>query len=462
MELYIILTYILFFTKEVVKMPNNEVYLLKIFKEVIISFFCYSIGIFIAIWAIGIETIISFLDNIGLANNTAYIVIIGITLLLLLIYSIYMVINGEVLKINRFSEKINLEKKELIRKSSEIKKYYDIKKTKANSFFEKVYQEFRKVVGEEIISKPYFAQIYADYIFYLDIRIADYLESKSRPAVKASEEIRLIAKEKRDLFKKLKVLENQLSIYENIFPWLEEFKEINLTELEQIINFSNNSEEYEELRTYISPKEYNSLSNVEKYQLALDRYKEYPNKTNWQIGIEFERYIGYLYEEKGYYVTYYGALKGFGDLGRDLIIEKGKEIKVIQCKNWSKKKTIHEKHIFQLFGSMVLLQLEYPNKNIKGEFITTTSLSEVSKQVAKKLNIIIIENYIYDKQYPCIKCNISKRDGTKIYHLPFDQQYDKVHIEMNRGEFYASTILDAEEKGFRRAYRWRGDGEFPK
>jgi hypothetical protein len=27
-----------------------------------------------------------------------------------------------------------------------------------------------------------------------------------------------------------------------------------------------------------------------------------------------------------------------------------------------------------------------------------------------------------------IKCNISKRSGEKIYHLPFDQQYDKVKI----------------------------------
>lgn len=28
--------------------------------------------------------------------------------------------------------------------------------------------------------------------------------------------------------------------------------------------------------------------------------------------------------------------------------------------------------------------------------------------------------------YPLIKCNVSMRDGEKIYHLPFDQQYDRV------------------------------------
>ena len=57
--------------------------------------------------------------------------------------------------------------------------------------------------------------------------------------------------------------------------------------------------------------------------------------------------------------------------------------------------------------------------------------------------------------YPCIKCNISI-SGEKIYHLPFDQQYDKVKIN-GRGECYVGTILEAEKKGFRRAFRWKGN-----
>ena len=54
--------------------------------------------------------------------------------------------------------------------------------------------------------------------------------------------------------------------------------------------------------------------------------------------------------------------------------------------------------------------------------------------------------------YPCIKCNISA-DGTKIYHLPFDQQYDNVKIETHKGEFYCATVKEAEDAGFRRAFR---------
>ncbi|MFA6944293.1 MAG: hypothetical protein WC220_00200, partial [Pedobacter sp.] len=58
------------------------------------------------------------------------------------------------------------------------------------------------------------------------------------------------------------------------------------------------------------------------------------------------------------------------------------------------------------------------------------------------------------EKYPVIKCNIAS-DGEKIYHLPFDQQYDKTLIK-NNGEFYAATVREAENKGFRRAFRWRG------
>jgi hypothetical protein len=40
--------------------------------------------------------------------------------------------------------------------------------------------------------------------------------------------------------------------------------------------------------------------------------------------------------------------------------------------------------------------------------------------------------------------------------LPFDQQYDNTQI-INEGEFYAETINEAMSKGFRRAYKWKGN-----
>ena len=64
-----------------------------------------------------------------------------------------------------------------------------------------------------------------------------------------------------------------------------------------------------------------------------------------KIGRLYERYVGYIWEMKGYNVDYVGIFKGYEDLGRDLICHKGNEIVVIQCKNWSRFRTIYEKHI---------------------------------------------------------------------------------------------------------------------
>ena len=52
-----------------------------------------------------------------------------------------------------------------------------------------------------------------------------------------------------------------------------------------------------------------------------------------------------------------------------------------------------------------------------------------------------------------IKCNINRTTKEKIYHLPFDQQYDNVKID-DVGEFFAMTVQEAEDAGFRRAKRW--------
>ena len=55
--------------------------------------------------------------------------------------------------------------------------------------------------------------------------------------------------------------------------------------------------------------------------------------------------------------------------------------------------------------------------------------------------------------FPAIKCNVNSR-GEKIYHLPFDRDYDRTKIiNRDQGECYALTIKEAREKGFRRAYR---------
>jgi hypothetical protein len=117
---------------------------------------------------------------------------------------------------------------------------------------------------------------------------------------------------------------------------------------------------------------------------------------------------------------------------------------------------IHEKHIFQLFGTMVATRIENPMRIVTGTFTTTTSLSERARQFAQQLEIKVEENFPLS-DYPRIKCNIARRGGERIYHLPFDQQYDSTLVEPERGECWVDTVAEAEARGFRRAYKWKGE-----
>jgi hypothetical protein len=185
---------------------------------------------------------------------------------------------------------------------------------------------------------------------------------------------------------------------------------------------------------------------------------------NWKkspeiIGRDYERYIGYLYEKQGFTVDYNGVKMKLEDGGIDLICKKKEKIELVQCKYWGKDKIIHEKHINQLFGAYSY----HKNKVSKGDmfdgknkrevirpvFITNIILSEIAKDIAESLGIEVREKIELDITYPCIKCNIS-HSGKKIYHLPFDAQYDSTKIK-KKGERYVNSIAEAEELGFKHA-----------
>ena len=312
----------------------------------------------------------------------------------------------------------------------------------------------QSIIDSSLACTPFLAKQFADCFYIMDLEDANYLENKPRPAFTAAEKVRQISQQKRVLQEQCKLQEYQLNLYENAFPWLSDFKEISTEDLIQLSNAEDNpSDEYSTLRNWLSPQEYESLPTSERLQLALERYSN-RKKTNWQIGIEYERYVGYCYEKKGYKVRYFGATEGLEDMGRDLLVSHDKKMFVIQCKRWAADKTIHEKHIFQLYGTTVLQKMENPGKDVYGLFVTTTTLSELAKSCADYLHITVVENFQL-KPYPLIKCNVSK-GGEKIYHLPFDQQYDRVIINPDDGDRYAETVQEAESNGFRHAWKWSG------
>jgi hypothetical protein len=312
--------------------------------------------------------------------------------------------------------------------------------------------KLKKIAEQKAVGFPFLAHAYADFFMLEEMKLAKALVDKKHPARSAAEEVKILALQKRSLQFKSKLLQYQLNYYESLFPWLTEFKNEEIEEeLIRIENSKTQNTDQDGAYLWLTDGEYKNLPAREKYQLALERYRN-RKKTSFEIGRDYERYIGWTYERDGYAVYYQGIIKGFDDLGRDLIVTKGNEVKVIQCKYWASKKTIHEKHIFQLYGTKTSYQIENPDHKVLGHFVTSTSLSDRAKKFADHLGLKISESTPLE-EYPCIKCNISGKDGDRIYHLPFDQQYDSTKIEPEKGEFFCRTIAEAEERGFRRAMR---------
>ena len=324
-----------------------------------------------------------------------------------------------------------------------------------------------KISKEKALGFPWLATAYSDYLKLFDLKLANELENKKHPAMRAAEEIRAMSSEKSNLRRENKILRELHRYYENLFPWLIDFKGEDLDELIRQVNQPKTKDEDDPVAEWLSDAEYNSpkLSRAEKSQRALDRYWQ-SKKGPWQIGRDYERYIGYLHERDGFKVEYHGIELGLEDLGRDLICTKTSEVRIVQCKHWSAQKTMHEKHVCQIYGTAIAYEKKFAKErdlfgivSVKPWLYISCEASPTAKEFAGALGVTLIEKFPLAK-YPVIKCNVSLRDGTKIYHLPFDQQYDRTLIEY-KDECYVETVAEAEELGFRRAFRWRGTNPQP-
>ena len=260
------------------------------------------------------------------------------------------------------------------------------------------------------------------------------------------------------LFDKLKVL-NSDQIYTNKDRFLE-FEQmcngINKLKNTSIIlkNFIS-KKQTTPVPTYTPPQIHEppqpQLSNSER---LLKEYEEKQYLKAEEIGRRYERYIGYLCEIDGYKVDYNGIKKGVKDGGVDLICSKRKELVIIQCKCRDDQGQIHENTILQLIANLMKYKRKYPNKNVSAVIYTShDNLDDEAKATLadEVAHGALIHHIIkaYDNSYPKVKCNISD-NGEKIYHIPdHSSTYDRIQIEINKGEFFAKTIKEAESAGFR-------------
>ena len=228
---------------------------------------------------------------------------------------------------------------------------------------------------------------------------------------RAAYEVRVRGHELADARRRAKLSEWLVRCTQVVFPWLSEFRELETERGYLEEGEKPGGDTSDPVTHWLTKEELACLSSAERNQRALDRYLR-SRKTSWQVGRDYERYVGYLREQEGCKVSYHGIFKGLEDLGRDLLAERDDHIEVIQCKRWARAKTIHEKHIFQLFGTVVAARIEYPRKVVTGTFVTTTSLSERARDFANQLEIGVEEGFPLS-DYPRIKCNTRSVPGSE-------------------------------------------------
>lgn len=228
------------------------------------------------------------------------------------------------------------------------------------------------------------------------------------------------------------------------------------------IQYMQEEEQRCNIKNWISDKEYKELSEVEREQLAVDRYiANYGSKwTSWEMGRNYEIYVAYrLYNDKtlcddGYDIIQEGLNRRLEDKGRDIIATHRKtgQVLIVQCKNWNEHSIIRENVIFQLYGSYMQWLVDN-NKSITDDVVPclyyTCQLSPVAIECAKMLNVRCVQ--LPMGKFPAIKCNVNKNTKELIYHLPFDRHYDLVKINA-KGKGCKFEVAEAIAEGFRRAY----------
>jgi Restriction endonuclease len=320
--------------------------------------------------------------------------------------------------------------------------------------------ELVRLVNERSNAMPWLTTLAADLHWVQDERAAKHLESKRHPARNAAESVRAHAQEKRDLRIENSLFRYRIALMEHLVPWLKDvaFEDAETVAEQELLDTYDSTDP---AAGWLSKDEWERLPPADRYQQALDRYR-IRRKSDWEVGRDFERFIGFQLESQGYKVVYHGAIKGFDDFGRDLIATDwtGKVL-LVQCKRWSTHRSIPEAVLFQLFGSAVSYYVEKTGStptdlnfifsHIEPWLYSTASVHQRIREIALVMGVRIKDDVVVE-DWPMIKCNIAT-NGDRIYHLPMDQQYDRVMIA-KEGECYVRTVVEAESLNFRRAKRW--------
>lgn len=358
-------------------------------------------------------------------------------------------------KLNQLVAENAAKAQALSEKEISLSSNYSKMKTEIEERLSKQHEEVEKLLHGSTFSTKYFSQLFADYVLY-DFNVMDDI-LHGHPTIVNDEKaikIRAIKRATKTMVEEAEYAVYQLNYLFDLFPDLKDYVDYSVINDRFAFLYEP---DVDPVRRYIGKDDYERLPENERNQLALDNYIK-SRKTNWEIGRDYELFVGSVYHQKGFDVDYFGSFERLSDFGRDLIAKKGNTTQIIQCKYWASEKIIREKFIQQLFGTAYSYSIEnnIPYENVVPVFVTNIGFSKEAIDFAQRLGVKLCPNVPF-QEFPRIKCNVAS-DGTKIFHLPFDQQYDKTKIK-NDGEFFCTTVSEATHKGFRRAWRWHGEGD---
>src|ERR1700722_6297424 len=306
----------------------------------------------------------------------AFLVIVGIVVLLGIIITIVEKFD----KAKRFDQQVakfgELEKfqAETEQKRIDSEKEIQFLREKLSQQLSRDKESVLVIAKEKAIGFPWLAKAYDEYFELSDLETENYLRYKKHPAVKEAQRFKDASAAKRQALAQNRILRFQLAYYEELFPWLTDYRDIEIGDASIRVQPTDESDAGEE-------------RDPEEYGLSASEPKSGRNtkKSPWEVGRLYERYVGYLYEQEGFSVSYHGILEGYDDMGRDLICKKPGMVLIVQCKCWARVKIIHEKHINQLYGTTAkyLLELQeqvgttdlFNDHKVFAHFITSASLS---------------------------------------------------------------------------------------
>jgi hypothetical protein len=167
-----------------------------------------------------------------------------------------------------------------------------------------------KVFVERKIQFPWLVSAIADLHALEAERDAQILEAKKHAAVKSAGVVREHGAKRREAERQSRLMRYRVQYYEKLFPWIADYVGDDVPDETVDLSGSQAEPTDDPVRYWLNDAEYRRLSETDKNQLALDRWKT-SSKSRWEVGRDYERFIGYNSKRSATTLNLRGRLRGF-------------------------------------------------------------------------------------------------------------------------------------------------------